>query len=305
MPLVARSSRCSALDRSARIPPWIFGCRVLTRPPSISGEPVTSATSRWAMPASLQLGRRVPAGDQLPAEVRQTLGQLDQPLLVVDGQQGSHDLISSHCSLSRSSDGPAIEYHRPAASSAEGPGHSGRVQPPLDHLDPLVQRLLGVAGQDRDRLLGQDRPGVHFDVARCTVQPVSRHPGRQRVPHPVPAGERRQQGRVGVQDPVGKGPVDGLRHDGPEAGHGHKVDLVRHQRGRHRGCEALAVEVRAEAAVGGPVDQFGATRSAQPGRGRRRAGRTGRRRPGETASTMARRIVPEPETRTARRMPSI
>ncbi len=43
---------CSGLDRSARIPPWIFGWSVLTRPLSISGEPVTAATSRCAIPAS-------------------------------------------------------------------------------------------------------------------------------------------------------------------------------------------------------------------------------------------------------------
>ncbi len=36
-PWVSRSARCSGLDRSARMPPWIFGWRVLTRPPSISG----------------------------------------------------------------------------------------------------------------------------------------------------------------------------------------------------------------------------------------------------------------------------
>ena len=46
-------------------------------------------------PSLGQLGRRVAAGDELPAEVREAPGQLDQALLVVDGQQGSHDVISS------------------------------------------------------------------------------------------------------------------------------------------------------------------------------------------------------------------
>ena len=31
-----------------------------------------------------QLGRRIAAGHQLPAQIGQTLGQIDQPLLVVD-----------------------------------------------------------------------------------------------------------------------------------------------------------------------------------------------------------------------------
>ena len=42
-----------------------------------------------------ELGRRVAARHQLPTQIRQALGQIDQTLFVVDGQQGSHDLISS------------------------------------------------------------------------------------------------------------------------------------------------------------------------------------------------------------------
>src|SRR5262245_4770341 len=43
---------CSALSRIARMPPWMRGCNVLTRPSSISGKPVTSATSSTFNPAS-------------------------------------------------------------------------------------------------------------------------------------------------------------------------------------------------------------------------------------------------------------
>ena len=39
-------------DRSARIPPWTTGWRVFTRPPSISGACVISATSVTAMPSA-------------------------------------------------------------------------------------------------------------------------------------------------------------------------------------------------------------------------------------------------------------
>jgi hypothetical protein len=46
------SSTCSGFRRSARIPPWIFGCSVLTRPSSISGDPVTCSTDVTAIPAS-------------------------------------------------------------------------------------------------------------------------------------------------------------------------------------------------------------------------------------------------------------
>ncbi len=60
MPFASRSAWCSGLARSARMPPWIFGWRVLTRPPSISGEPVTSATSVCAMPASVSRAAVLP-----------------------------------------------------------------------------------------------------------------------------------------------------------------------------------------------------------------------------------------------------
>ena len=42
---------CSGLERSARMPPWTFGCSVLTRPPSISGAPVKSWTCLTLMPS--------------------------------------------------------------------------------------------------------------------------------------------------------------------------------------------------------------------------------------------------------------
>ncbi len=60
IPWASRSARWLGSSRSARIPPWILGCRVLTRPPSISGDPVTSATERWAIPASASAAAVLP-----------------------------------------------------------------------------------------------------------------------------------------------------------------------------------------------------------------------------------------------------
>ncbi len=48
-----RSARCSGRSRSARMPPWMAGWSVFTRPPSISGLPVTSSTGVHRMPASV------------------------------------------------------------------------------------------------------------------------------------------------------------------------------------------------------------------------------------------------------------
>ena len=95
--------------------------------------------------------------------------------------------------------------------------------------------------------------------------------------------------------------VDGLGQNRPEAGHGHQVDLVGHQRGGDGGGEPLSVELGAEAAVGPAIDELGrgpyssAISRAAQGRSARTVV-TGR-----PSSNMARRIVPEPETRTARR----
>src|SRR6185369_3206910 len=39
------AAMCSRSSRRARMPPWIFGCSVFTRPSSISGKPVCAETS--------------------------------------------------------------------------------------------------------------------------------------------------------------------------------------------------------------------------------------------------------------------
>src|SRR3954468_20018390 len=51
MPWRSIAAMCPALSRRASRPPWIVGCSVLTRPSSISGKPVCSATSVTSRPA--------------------------------------------------------------------------------------------------------------------------------------------------------------------------------------------------------------------------------------------------------------
>src|SRR6185295_10842445 len=51
-PWALSAARSSGRSRRARMPPWSFGCRVLTRPSSISGKPVTSETLVTGSPAS-------------------------------------------------------------------------------------------------------------------------------------------------------------------------------------------------------------------------------------------------------------
>src|ERR1035441_8995531 len=59
MPWAWMAAMCAGLPRMARMPPAMVGCKVLTRPSSISGNPVTSLTSATGMPAS-RIRRAVP-----------------------------------------------------------------------------------------------------------------------------------------------------------------------------------------------------------------------------------------------------
>src|SRR5882757_7377372 len=60
MPYSARVARWSGRSRRASNPPWIAGCNVLTLPSSISGMPVTSATSVTGSPASAIVRAELP-----------------------------------------------------------------------------------------------------------------------------------------------------------------------------------------------------------------------------------------------------
>ena len=67
-----------------------------------------------------------------------------------------------------------------------------RIQPALHGLDPFVEGLLCVAGQDRNRLLGQNGPGVDLlSRAMWTVVPVTFTPAAsasRTACHPLKAG---------------------------------------------------------------------------------------------------------------------
>ena len=69
-------------------------------------------------------------------------------------------------------------------------------------------------------------PSSTSSVATWTVQPVTLTPAASASSHRVPALERRQQRRVGVEDPAAELVVDRLLEDRHEAGHGDEVDVV-------------------------------------------------------------------------------
>ena len=88
-------------------------------------------------------------------------------------------------------DVPAVgrDVDRPGEEQRDDP----RQQPMLDGLDPLVERRLVVAGQDRDRLLGDDRAAVERLVDEVDGRAGDRDAGGERVADRVGARERRQE----------------------------------------------------------------------------------------------------------------
>ena len=88
--------------------------------------------------------RGAAARHQLAAELVQAAGELDEAGLVVDRQQRAHQLTVL------------------LLVATSSPEHL-RVEAALDVLDPLVQRLDGVVGEDRHGLLGEDRAVVDLE----------------------------------------------------------------------------------------------------------------------------------------------
>ena len=193
----------------------------------------------WAMPASLSVAAVLPlATSSQPRSERPWASSTRPSLSYTD----SRALTTSSPALLLVSSPDSAESHvRPPARPAPRPPWPGTAARSTTlirscSVSSVSPARTGTASWAR---IG---PASISSVARCTVHPRLGHAGGQGVAHAVPARERRQQGGVGVQDPAGKGPVHGLGHHGPEAGHGHEVDLVGHQRGRHGGREPVAVE---------------------------------------------------------------
>ena len=125
------------------------GCSVLTRPSRHSGKPVSSSTWVTGTPGRGDPRGGGPGRDELDAGRVQAAGELLQPGLVVDADQGAADRPLRWCSRDRdlsSVDGPAV-----AGQAADDVDE----QPALDRLDALVQRRLVVAVADLDRAPGR------------------------------------------------------------------------------------------------------------------------------------------------------
>ena len=149
--------------------------------------------------------------------------------------------------------------------------------------------VLVVAVEHGDRPLGDDRPGVDAGVDHEQGGAGDLDAVGQRVPRPVHAGERRQQRRVGVDEPAAEA-VEERRPDQPhEAGRHHQVGRQRRHPVGQRDVPGGPVGV-----LGRRADERVDRRGRGPGRAhRRRRGRHPPRRPSRrTPGRPPRRAAP-------------
>ena len=99
-------------------------------------------------------------------------------------------------------------------------------KPAFDLLDALVQRRLGVAVEDRDRFLGEDRAAVDVLGDEMHGRAGDLDAELERVAHRVPALERGEQRRVRVDGAAAVRVDERLREDRAEAGDRDEVDVV-------------------------------------------------------------------------------
>ena len=224
MPLASRSARCSGLERSARMPPWILGWRVLTRPPSISGEPVTSATSRCAMPASRSVGRRCcrwrpaptrgprgpgPARPDPPCR-RRTAGLSRRHLRVCSFS--SIGLVPDRCRGGGPDRLPAGPRCPAGLQLAQRPGHGGRVEVRSTTLIRSCSDASVSPGRTGTTSWARIGPASISTVARCTVHPVSGTPAARASRTPCQPGKAGSRAGCVFRMRSGKGPVHRLGH---------------------------------------------------------------------------------------------
>ena len=229
------------------MPPWTRGWSVFTRPSSISGKPVTAATSVTGRPASRSARAVPPVETSSKPRATRPAAKAARPGLVGDRQQRP---ARRRASPPRRRPASIVTRRpstasAPASSSADGP----RQEPVLDRVEALEQRLLGVVAEDRDRLGQHDRAAVERRVDEVDRDAGHRHAGRQRVADRVGAGERGQERRVDVEDAAGERVEEGRPDEAHVAGQDDRVDAQRLQRlgqGPRRRAARVAGLARAE-----------------------------------------------------------
>ena len=174
----------SGTSRRARMPPWIDGCSVFTRPPSISAAPVTSSTSVTFSPASSSAAA-------VPAEATSSMPRAARPFA-----KGTSPVLSDTDRSARliSVTRPPPDYRHPASLHPdpvlrEGLHGLGQ-EPVLDRPEALVERLHRVIVVDGNRLLQEHRARVEPRVDEMDGHAGHPDAVAQGLADAVEAGER-------------------------------------------------------------------------------------------------------------------
>src|SRR5690625_1349092 len=211
------------------MPPCTRGWRVLTRPSSISGNPVTASTSVTGRPASRMVApvepvETISAPASWRARARSTIPVLSKTETRAR-RMGRRSVVSRDVLLSDRCDADSVRYGSLPCSGHPGgrcpqpslPGgvppapvvcpHSSRARVQawsgcgaetahdvdqqwlLGVLDALVEGVLGVVVTDVDRHLGEDPPGVDAGVDLDHARAGDLHTVGQGVADAMGAGE--------------------------------------------------------------------------------------------------------------------
>src|SRR5215470_5399303 len=215
MPCDSRARMWAGTSRRARMPPWTFGWSVLTRPSSISGNPVTSETSSTGTPESRR-SLAVPPVDRTctpsPARPRAksttpvlscTLRSARLTLLIGSPWSG-RSIPHAACAEVRASlyssalpdlDDAALDVEPALRVEPDG----FRIDAMLLDEDALGQALLGVAGVHGHRGLEHDGARVHSFVHEVHRRSRHAHAVGEGLPLGMKTGEGGKQRGVDVE----------------------------------------------------------------------------------------------------------
>src|SRR3989304_2699150 len=216
---------CSGSERRARMAPWMAGCRVFTRPSSISGRPGTSATSVTVSPALRRCSAVFPVEISSAPCSRSPLANSASPVLSETVKRARRMRMSSFSILCPLTPLTPLRVHISPPLS-RGPirltSPTGNVSSPdpkptlgveLDRpridlmfvrKDPGGQGLLGIVVKDRDDGLDDDGAGVYPFIGEVDGAAGKLHTVSQGLALGVKPRERGKQGRMDVHDPLVK-----------------------------------------------------------------------------------------------------
>src|SRR4028119_2147213 len=198
----------SGFSRSARMPPWILGCRVFTRPSSISGAPVTSSTwttgtrdssSAFAVPPVEMISNPIPESLRAKAatprlsETETSARRFIQPPFPRKSPRPPGRAAGARPGATA----PAGSPWSPPASPAPTPPPPA--PPALARVHLPQQALLGLPRPHRHRLLGDDGPRVHLLDHEVHRHPRLFHTGLERPLDGAQPAKAGQQRRVDVE----------------------------------------------------------------------------------------------------------